>query len=271
MPPLTRSRSDEFPTEPRYRRFADTALCPKEGDHRNRLTLPGNGRYSFSLLIKSHRHLPLYRYTASKPILRLPSHDTKAHIRCTPISPGWLTWPVLLTSARFYWRLCVVIRRGTCFLLRRIRGVRPAARYFYDRKTLAQRLAVLHQRNPHILDQVMEIADHAVNWEFPNSTCPTILNYVPLSRDYNWRSNPTSDPEFPFGMNQHRCWFALGHAWALTGDDKYAEAWGEQFDSWDRGHCPHESVRGTPGSGAAGRGPFLAIATLSRGLLVVVR
>ena len=89
---------------------------------------------------------------------------------------------------------------------------------------------------PHERPAGLDIADHAVKWEFP-IVGRAFLHYLPLPRDYDWATNPTDDREFPYAMNRHRFWFALGHAYALTGRDEYAQAWAEQFDAWDA-CCP---------------------------------
>jgi hypothetical protein len=112
-----------------------------------------------------------------------------------------------------------------------------AGRYFYEPASLAARLKAIEAASPGAFASLLSEADHAVNWEFPASTAGPAA-YLAVPRDYDWARNlSATDPQFPYAMNRHGFWDSLGHAYALTGEDRYAQAWGEQFDAWDAA-CP---------------------------------
>lgn len=47
-----------------------------------------------------------------------------------------------------------------------------------------------------------------------------------------WDFALNGDPEFIFQMNRHRYWLCLGQAYALTGDEKYAQCFADQLMDW---------------------------------------
>ena len=83
--------------------------------------------------------------------------------------------------------------------------------------------------------QIMRIADEAVRLEF--------LFDLPwdMERTYkiekfqypiDWTYMPTDDSEFIYQMNRHRYFICLGQAYAMTGNEKYAEAFVRILRDW---------------------------------------
>lgn len=85
---------------------------------------------------------------------------------------------------------------------------------------LLQRIA---KTDPAAQARTQAMADHALAWEFPNSTSPTILRYVPLSSDYDFRSNPTADPQFVYAMNRLAWMPELARQYRATGRREYLD------------------------------------------------
>ena len=48
----------------------------------------------------------------------------------------------------------------------------------------------------------------------------------------DWQYMPDGDPEFIYQFNRHRYWICLGQAYAMTGDERYAECFASQMVSW---------------------------------------
>ena len=46
---------------------------------------------------------------------------------------------------------------------------------------------------------------------------------VTFDGDIDWCHIPDQDVEWAYMLNRHRYWVALGQAYAMTGDEKYAE------------------------------------------------
>jgi hypothetical protein len=55
---------------------------------------------------------------------------------------------------------------------------------------------------------------------------------VVFGGEIDWLYQPGNDPEWIFALNRMRFWITLGQAYALTGDEKYAEAFAGQMTSW---------------------------------------
>lgn len=52
--------------------------------------------------------------------------------------------------------------------------------------------------------------------------------------DIDWGTRPVPDNEWVWQLNRMSFWEAMGRAYWHTGDEKYAEAWGEQLIDWTR-------------------------------------
>ncbi|NWL86569.1 heparinase [Paenibacillus sp. 79R4] len=96
---------------------------------------------------------------------------------------------------------------------------------------------------------VMKTADEVVNqtflFQFPWDMERT---QVPVTFDgaMDWNCIPDVDPEWAYMLNRHRYWIALGQAYAMTGEDKYAAALCRLLEDWiDRNPVPSEPTRDT--------------------------
>lgn len=55
---------------------------------------------------------------------------------------------------------------------------------------------------------------------------------VHFPEEIDWEFVPDGDNEFVFQMNRHRYWICLGQAYALTGEEKYAQEFVNQLLDW---------------------------------------
>ena len=58
--------------------------------------------------------------------------------------------------------------------------------------------------------------------------------HVPVAFDDNigWLCQPDDDPEWTYAVNRMRAWVCMGQAYAITGDEKYPEAFVKQLLHW---------------------------------------
>ena len=84
-------------------------------------------------------------------------------------------------------------------------------------------------------DHILHIAEDAVHleflfdlpWDMEQTTKKEKFSYP-----VNWTYMPGDDPEFIYQMNRHRYLICLGQAYALTGDEKYAETFVRILNDW---------------------------------------
>jgi hypothetical protein len=67
----------------------------------------------------------------------------------------------------------------------------------------------------------------ALRWDMERTNEPVIFE-----RDIDWLYQPGNDPEWVFAFNRMRFWICLGQAYALTGDERYANAFIRQLAGW---------------------------------------
>ncbi|UNK19164.1 heparinase II/III family protein [Paenibacillus sp. N3/727] len=96
------------------------------------------------------------------------------------------------------------------------------------------------------LETVMKTADEVVRqtflfrfpWDMERSRIP-----VTFEGEIDWGFIPDHDVEWAYMLNRHRYWQALGQAFALTGDEKYAAALCRQLEDWiNRNPVPDRPV-----------------------------
>ena len=66
-----------------------------------------------------------------------------------------------------------------------------------------------------------------LRWDMERTNEPIIFD-----GNIDWMHQPGDDPEWVFAFNRMRFWICLGQAFALTGDDKYADAFVRQLTGW---------------------------------------
>ncbi len=84
-------------------------------------------------------------------------------------------------------------------------------------------------------EEIINIANDVVNkrfiftlrWDMERTTVPEVFE-----DEINWLHMPSDDQEWIFQFNRHRFWICLGQAYALTKDEKYAEAFVSQLTHW---------------------------------------
>ncbi|MBT9776123.1 heparinase [Clostridium sp. MCC353] len=88
---------------------------------------------------------------------------------------------------------------------------------------------------PEEVRHILRIADDAVNHTFLfDLRWDMERTYEPVHFDgpVKWDYQPGDDPEFIFQFNRHQFFICLGQAYALTGNEKYAEAFAKLLESW---------------------------------------
>ena len=94
----------------------------------------------------------------------------------------------------------------------------------------------------------MRIADEVRNqlflfdlpWDMEQTAEP-----VTFEGEIDWSYQPGPDPEFIFQMNRHQYWICLGQAYAMTGDEAYAECFASQLVHWIKKNPLTEETKGT--------------------------
>ncbi|HHV32887.1 MAG TPA: heparinase [Clostridiales bacterium] len=84
-------------------------------------------------------------------------------------------------------------------------------------------------------EQIIAVANDVVNqkflfnlrWDMERTYSPVVFE-----GDIDWLHQPGDDPEWIYAFNRMRFWICLGQAYALTGDEKYAQAFAKQLCSW---------------------------------------
>ncbi len=96
----------------------------------------------------------------------------------------------------------------------------------------------------HILRIADDAAEHTflfdLRWDMERTYEP-----VHFDGEVVWNYMPGDDPEFIFQFNRHQFFQCLGQAYAITGDEKYAEAFAELLESWIKNNPLTEETRNT--------------------------
>ncbi|WP_083484999.1 alginate lyase family protein [Paenibacillus ihumii] len=117
-------------------------------------------------------------------------------------------------------------------------------RYYRERQvpgcrwTTEETAQIAEYVKKHCADEVaavMRTADEVVGqtflfqfpWDMERTQVP-----VTFEEAIDWHYIPDIDPEWAYMLNRHRYWVALGQAYAMTGDDKYAAAFCRQLEAW---------------------------------------
>lgn len=66
-------------------------------------------------------------------------------------------------------------------------------------------------------------------WDMEQTVRP-----VEFQGEPDWEYMPDGDPEFIYQFNRHRYWICLGQAYALTGEEGFAQCFGAHLTSWLR-------------------------------------
>lgn len=98
------------------------------------------------------------------------------------------------------------------------------------------------------LEAVIKTSDEVVRqtflfrfpWDMERTRIP-----VTFEGEIDWNHVPDQDVEWAYMLNRHRYWLALGQAYTITGEDKYAAAFCRQLEDWiDRNPAPEGPANG---------------------------
>lgn len=84
-------------------------------------------------------------------------------------------------------------------------------------------------------ENIIKKADDVVNKKFLFDLrwdLETVFKEELFEGEIDWLHIPGDDYEWTYQFNRHRFWICLGQAYALTGDEKYANAFKEQLIHW---------------------------------------
>ena len=84
-------------------------------------------------------------------------------------------------------------------------------------------------------DEIISVANDITNqvfkftlrWDLERNETPVIFN-----EKIDWLYQPGEDSEWVYAFNRMRFWICLGQAYALTGDEKYAQTFINQLTHW---------------------------------------
>jgi len=80
-----------------------------------------------------------------------------------------------------------------------------------------------------ITAEQQKMADDALVHKFFVMDGYEVYNY---GEDINWRYWPIQDNELRWQLHRHKWFSALGRAWRVTGDEKYAREWAYEYLDW---------------------------------------
>ncbi len=87
-------------------------------------------------------------------------------------------------------------------------------------------------------EKVQEVLAHAdafcehVFWFDTENDLEQLDDAVRYGAEIKWDYNPGNDPEYVWQFNRHRYFIAMGQAYQLTGDEKYAKNYADMLGDW---------------------------------------
>lgn len=91
------------------------------------------------------------------------------------------------------------------------------------------------QKNPKKVEEIVAYADMFCRHEFLFNTENDLEQMdepIYYDKKIDWEYKPGDDIEYIFQFNRHRYFIALGQAYQLTGDEKYAECFVDMLTDW---------------------------------------
>ncbi|WP_438347622.1 alginate lyase family protein [Paenibacillus sp. FA6] len=126
---------------------------------------------------------------------------------------------------------------------------RTSPRMFLRMEDVAEVREYVGVHCPEELQEVIKVADEVVSrtflfrfpWDMERTSVP-----VTFDGPIDWNHIPDTDVEWAYMLNRHRYWLALGQAYQLTGEEKYASTFCLQLEDWiERNPVPSEQTRDT--------------------------
>lgn len=113
-------------------------------------------------------------------------------------------------------------------------------KYFFDwnKTVFGDRVNLVHYVTKFCKEEtahVIETADNVVDKKFLfNMRWDMERTYEPVvfTDQIDWVYQPQDDPEWIFAFNRMRFWVCLGQAYAITGNEKYAQSFAQQLSHW---------------------------------------
>ena len=106
-------------------------------------------------------------------------------------------------------------------------------RFFFDDKQKITEYVKTHcaEEMTHTIKAADNMANNVIlfdlRWDMEQTHVPIAFN-----GDIDWLYQPGDDPEWTFAVNRMRAWVCMGQAYAITGDEKYPEAFVRQMCHW---------------------------------------
>jgi len=79
------------------------------------------------------------------------------------------------------------------------------------------------------LEELLARADQVLDFDLERSGVPPELS---KSGEIDWQKNILQNREWLYRLNRHSWWPLLGHAYAKSGDERYAKTFARQFTAW---------------------------------------
>lgn len=134
--------------------------------------------------------------------------------------------------------------------LKRYYSRRTTPKLYFTDDEKSQIVDYVKQNCQHELDDIFLTADEVLEqtfvFRFPWDMERTLIPYT-FEDSIKWDFTPFEDMEWTYMLNRHRYWIALGQAYAITGDEKYAKVLCSQMEHWiDSNPVPPPPIRHTP-------------------------
>ena len=106
-------------------------------------------------------------------------------------------------------------------------------RFFFDTAEIKETAEYALRYSPEEASKVLKTADEAaaqrymftLRWDLEQTSVPVVFN-----DEIDWLRQPGDDAEFVYAFNRMRHWICYGEAYAMTGDEKYYDAF---IRTWD--------------------------------------
>ncbi|ASS66067.1 MULTISPECIES: alginate lyase family protein [unclassified Paenibacillus] len=118
-----------------------------------------------------------------------------------------------------------------------------------DKESAADIAAYVRRHQPEetalVMDTSEEVLRQTFHFRFPTDMERSSVP-VTFAGEIDWNHVPDRDEEWAYMLNRHRYWGALGQAYLLTGEERFAEGFCLQLDDWlRRNPVPAEVTRDT--------------------------
>lgn len=107
--------------------------------------------------------------------------------------------------------------------------------FFFEAEESEAIVSYVKEKCPAEVAEIIRKADETAEntfifdcrWDLESTFFP-----VKFPDKIDWLYQPADDPEWTYAFNRMRYWICLGQAYAITGDEKYPEAFVSQLEDW---------------------------------------